>query len=130
MKRMMLAVGAALPLALGQAALAQEPREDRYRGSVTHTECRPSSGGTGLAVGGVAGGLVGAGISGGGLLGTLVGIVGGAIAGRAIDRDSTKAKRCRQVREEEPYRTYDDRPAVAEPTDHNGDLYERGPSER
>jgi outer membrane lipoprotein SlyB len=95
-----------------------------YSGSATYTECRKSSGTTGLAVGGVAGGLIGAGVIGGGLLGPLIGAVGGALAGRAIDRDSTKAKRCRVVREEDPGER-----AYVPPVDR-GDLYENGPSER
>jgi uncharacterized protein YcfJ len=105
MKHKMLTLGAAasaLALSLAQPALADAvPRaSDR----VTYTECRKSPGVTGLAVGGVAGALVGGGIF-GGILGPLVGAAGGAFAGRAIDRESTKAKRCRAVRREEVYQS-------------------------
>lgn len=56
--------------------------------------CRYSSGTTGLIAGGVGGALVGHGLIGHGLLGTAVGAVGGAIAGRAIDRSITAPRRC------------------------------------
>ena len=107
MNRSMLTLGAAasaLTMSLAQPALAQEP--PRNSGKVTYTECRKSPGTTGLAIGGVAGALIGGGIF-GGLLGPLLGAAGGALAGRAIDRDSTKSKRCRLVREEhqETYET-------------------------
>lgn len=128
MKRTALIAGltATVSLGLAQPALAHEDHapSQRYSGSATHTECRKSSGATGLAAGGVAGGLVGAGISGGGLLGTLIGVVGGAVAGRAIDRNSTKSKRCSVVQQDEP-RQHDYVPPV-----DRDDLYEDGPSER
>lgn len=129
MKRTLLTaslLASALPLALGQPAFAHEEQAQRqhYSGSVTYTECRKSPGTTGLAVGGVAGGLIGAATIGGGLLGPLIGAVGGAFAGRAIDRESTKAKRCRVVREDEPRE-----PAYSDRSDRD-DLYENGPSER
>lgn len=104
MTRLMLTLGAAasaVTLSLAQPALADEGAP-RHSGKVTYTECRKSSGTTGLAVGGVAGALIGGGIF-GGVLGPLIGAVGGAFAGRAIDRDSTKAKRCRTVRQEDTY---------------------------
>src|SRR6478672_3554182 len=50
--------------------------------------CRHSSGGTGLIVGGVAGAVAGPSIIGHGLL-------GGAVAGRAIDRTMSAPRRCR-----------------------------------
>ena len=130
MKRTLLTaslLASALPLALGQPAFAHEEQAQRqhYSGSVTYTECRKSPGTTGLVVGGVAGGLIGGGLIGGGLLGPLIGAVGGAFAGRAIDRESTKAKRCKAVREDEP-REQELAPEAA----HHDDLYEDGPSER
>jgi hypothetical protein len=103
MKQMTLTLGAAasaLALSLAQPALADET--PRQTGRVTYTECRKSAGTTGLAIGGVAGALIGGGIF-GGLLGPLLGAAGGAFAGRAIDRDSTKAKRCRSIRQEDTY---------------------------
>jgi outer membrane lipoprotein SlyB len=130
MKRIILTAGlaaSALPLALSQPAFAHEEhaQSQQYSGSTTYTECRKSSGTTGLAIGGVAGGLIGAATIGGGLLGPLIGAVGGAFAGRAIDRESSKAKRCRVVHEDEPRE-----PAYrAAPTERD-DLYESGPSER
>ena len=137
MKRIMLTAGlaaSALPLALGQPAFAheEEVQSQRYSGSTTYTECRKSSGTTGLAIGGVAGGLIGAGVIGGGILGPLIGAVGGALAGRAIDRDSTKSKRCRAVHENEPReQSYAPREQTyVPPVDDRGDLYEDGPSER
>lgn len=115
MNRLMLSLGAAsaLTLSLAQPALADDAAAPRNSGKVTYTECRKSDGVTGLAVGGVAGALIGGGIF-GGLLGPLIGAAGGAFAGRAIDRESTKPKRCRSVREERTYQheqTYEtDRP--------------------
>lgn len=115
MNRLMLTLGAtasALTLSMAQPALADEAAP-RNSGKVTYTECRKSPGVTGLAIGGVAGALIGGGIF-GGVLGPLIGAAGGAFAGRAIDRDSTKSKRCRTVREERTYQheqTYEtDRP--------------------
>lgn len=114
MNRLMLTLGAAslLSLSLAQPALADEATP-RNSGKVTYSECRKSNGVTGLAIGGVAGALIGGGIF-GGLLGPLIGAAGGAFAGRAIDRDSTKSKRCRTIREERTYQheqTYEsDRP--------------------
>lgn len=103
MTRLMLTLGAAasaLTLSLAQPALADEA--PRHSGTVTYTECRKSSGTTGLAIGGVAGALIGGGIF-GGILGPVIGAVGGAFAGRAIDRNSTKPKRCRAVRDDNTY---------------------------
>ncbi|MDB5724297.1 MAG: hypothetical protein JWQ16_1051 [Novosphingobium sp.] len=99
MTRLALTLGAAasaITLSMAQPAVAEEaPSHSR---EVTYTQCRPSSGTTGLAVGGVAGALIGGGIF-GGLLAPIIGAVGGAFAGRAIDRNSTKPKRCRTVRD-------------------------------
>lgn len=56
--------------------------------------CRYSPGTTGLIAGGVGGALVGHSLIGHGLLGTALGAVGGAFAGRAIDRGITSPRRC------------------------------------
>lgn len=72
-----------------------EARSNRQR--VTYVNCRKSPGTTGLVVGGVAGAVIGGEVIGGGLAGPLIGAAGGALAGRAIDRASTKSKRCRRV---------------------------------
>ena len=114
MNRLMLTLGAAASaLTLSVAPALADEAAPRNSGKVTYTECRKSNGVTGLAIGGVAGALIGGGIF-GGLLGPLIGAAGGAFAGRAIDRDSTKSKRCRTVREERTYQheqTYEtDRP--------------------
>ena len=67
-----------------------------YRGQDGRYYCRRNDGTTGLIVGGIAGGILGNIIAPGGsnTLGTLLGAAGGAVAGRAIDRNSTEA-RCR-----------------------------------
>lgn len=67
-----------------------------YRGQDGRYYCRRPDGTTGLIVGGVAGGVLGNVIApgGSGLLGTLLGAAGGAVAGRAIDRNNSDA-RCR-----------------------------------
>lgn len=56
--------------------------------------CRYSPGATGLIAGGVGGALIGSSLIGHGLLGPAVGAVGGAFAGRAIDRSITAPRRC------------------------------------
>lgn len=97
-------------LTLGMAALAvpvtavipggsseAEARSSRSKGRVVYVNCRKSPGTTGLVVGGVAGAVIGGEVIGGGLAGPLIGAAGGALAGRAIDRASTKSKRCRRV---------------------------------
>jgi outer membrane lipoprotein SlyB len=68
-----------------------------WRGRDGRTYCRRSNGTTGLVVGGVAGALVGNGVAGRGdkTLGTVIGGVAGALGGRAIDRSSTRDRRCR-----------------------------------
>ncbi|KRB86936.1 hypothetical protein ASE00_07655 [Sphingomonas sp. Root710] len=66
-------------------------RNDRiYRGQDGRYYCRRNDGTTGLIVGGIAGGVLGNVIAPGGseTLGTLLGAAGGALAGRAIDRDA------------------------------------------
>lgn len=58
------------------------------------TYCRHSDGTTGLIAGAAGGALIGNAV-GGGLLGTVAGGVGGAFAGRALDRTATAKERCR-----------------------------------
>ena len=58
------------------------------------TYCRHSDGTTGLIAGAAGGALIGNAV-GGGLLGTVAGGVGGAFAGRALDRTATAKDRCR-----------------------------------
>jgi outer membrane lipoprotein SlyB len=70
-------------------------RNDRvYRGRDGRYYCRRSDGTTGLIVGGVAGGVLGSIIAPGGseTLGTLLGAAGGAVAGRAIERDQVRCR--------------------------------------
>ena len=70
-------------------------RNDRvYRGQDGRYYCRRNDGTTGLLVGGVAGGVLGNIIAPGGseTLGTLLGAAGGAVAGRAVDRNRTRCK--------------------------------------
>jgi hypothetical protein len=116
------------PLAFGQAVLAQNTGSYSYQqrdtGTATYTECRKSPGTTGLVAGGAAGALVGH-----GLIGPLIGAIGGAFAGRAIDREATKAERCRVVREEEP-RHQELAPANPYGYSDQSDLYADGPSVR
>lgn len=124
MNRLMLTLGAAASaLTLSVSPVLADEAAPRNSGKVTYTECRKSPGVTGLAVGGVAGALIGGGIF-GGILGPLIGAAGGAFAGRAIDRDSTKSKRCRNIREERTYQheqTYE--------TDRPNSQYEPGRSD-
>ncbi|MBY8823928.1 glycine zipper 2TM domain-containing protein [Sphingomonas colocasiae] len=65
-----------------------------YRGRDGRYYCRRSDGTTGLIVGGIAGGVLGNIIAPGGseTLGTLLGAAGGAIAGRAIDKDGARCR--------------------------------------
>lgn len=63
-----------------------------------HKVCRYSRGSTGLIAGGVAGAVAGPGLIGHGLLGAAAGAVGGALAGRAIDRTATAHRRCYYTR--------------------------------
>jgi uncharacterized protein YcfJ len=70
-------------------------RNDRvYRGKNGQYYCRRSDGTTGLIVGGIAGGVLGNVIAPGGseTLGTLLGAAGGALAGRAIDKDNARCR--------------------------------------
>lgn len=70
-------------------------KNDRvYRGRDGRYYCRRNDGTTGLIVGGVAGAVLGNIIAPGGsdTLGTLLGAAGGAVAGRAIDRNDARCK--------------------------------------
>lgn len=100
MRNLLLALGAAAmavpmtaPLPVVGAAKA-EARTKHYRSKARYRNCRHSSGTTGLIAGGATGAVVGSKIIGGGILGTAAGAVGGAFAGRAIDRTITAKKRC------------------------------------
>ena len=67
----------------------------QYAGSTYARRCRKSQGNAGLLAGGVGGAVLGGKALGGGILGTAAGAVGGALAGRAVDRTLTANKRCR-----------------------------------
>ncbi len=69
-------------------------RDRVYRGQNGNYYCRRPDGTTGLLVGGVAGGVLGNVIAPGGseLLGTLLGAAGGALAGRAVDRNNVRCR--------------------------------------
>jgi len=71
-------------------------RTHHYYGRTYYAQkyCRHSSGTTGLVAGGAVGAVAGHSLIGGGILGTAAGAVGGALAGRAIDRASTAPRRC------------------------------------
>lgn len=101
------AIATAIPASIalpGAATDAMARTYHRHRHHYTSTattqapirqrECRESSGTTGLIAGGVGGAVLGSKVIGGGLLGTAVGAVGGALAGRAIDRTITAKDRC------------------------------------
>jgi uncharacterized protein YcfJ len=79
------------------AADAQRYKYREWRGKDGRTYCRKSNGTTGLVVGGVAGALVGRTIDTGGdrTIGTLGGAALGALAGRAVERETSKPRRCR-----------------------------------
>jgi len=65
-----------------------------YVGQDGRYYCRRSDGTTGLIVGGIAGGILGSIIAPGGseTLGALLGAAGGAVAGRAIDRNKVNCR--------------------------------------
>ena len=65
-----------------------------YVGQDGRYYCRRNDGTTGLIVGGIAGGALGAAITSGGsqTLGTLLGAAGGALAGRAIERNNVRCR--------------------------------------
>jgi len=91
-------VGVALPLDSASAQSSRYYKGTNYSKARYVQKCRRSSGTTGLVGGGVAGAVVGNQVIGGGLLGTAAGAVGGALAGRAIDRTITAKQRCTYVR--------------------------------
>lgn len=76
----------------GERRMANNDRV--YVGQNGQYYCRRPDGTTGLIVGGIAGGALGALVTSGGsqTLGTLLGAAGGALAGRAIDRNNVKCK--------------------------------------
>ncbi|MCF8707738.1 glycine zipper 2TM domain-containing protein [Rhizorhapis sp. SPR117] len=65
-----------------------------YRDANGNYYCKKPDGTTGLIVGGVAGGVLGNIIAPGGskTLGTILGAAGGALAGRAIDRNNIRCE--------------------------------------
>ncbi|CAN5424321.1 hypothetical protein BH10PSE14_BH10PSE14_41240 [soil metagenome] len=65
-----------------------------YVGQDGRYYCRRNDGTTGLIVGGIAGGVLGSIIAPGGseTLGALLGAAGGAVAGRAIDRNNVNCR--------------------------------------
>ncbi|WP_373486889.1 hypothetical protein [Blastomonas sp.] len=65
-----------------------------YRGQDGRYYCRRRDGTTGLIVGGIAGGVLGNIIAPGGsnTIGSILGAAGGAIAGRAIDRNGARCR--------------------------------------
>ena len=101
MRKLVLALTAAavaMPtVMLPTAADAQRYKYREWRGKDGRTYCRKSNGTTGLIVGGVGGALVGRTIDTGGdrTIGTLGGAALGALAGRAVERETSKPRRCR-----------------------------------
>ena len=92
------AIATAIPASLalpGMAGSADARPRHRYSSAAYQRHCRPSSGTAGLIAGGAGGAILGSKVIGGGILGTAAGAVGGAFAGRAIDRTITANKRCR-----------------------------------
>ena len=91
-----LAVTAGSSIAVPAEARSYRHSRHHYYGRThyAHRYCRYSSGTTGLVAGGVGGALIGHSLIGHGLLGTAAGAVGGAVAGRAIDRGITSPRRC------------------------------------
>ena len=101
MRTLFLALGAAAmavplsaPLPVIGAAKA-DARSHHYRSRASYRSCRHSSGTTGLIAGGAAGAVVGSSVIGHGVVGPAAGAVGGALAGRAVDRTVSAPKRCR-----------------------------------
>ncbi|MFM5918607.1 MAG: hypothetical protein ACKOOL_13890 [Novosphingobium sp.] len=104
MRTFLLALGAAAmavpisaPLPVVGAAQA-DAKTKRYKSRAYYRSCRYSHGTTGLIAGGATGAVVGSKVIGGGIVGTAAGAVGGAFAGRAIDRTISAKKRCRNYR--------------------------------
>lgn len=91
-----IALAAATATSITLPADARTRHRHHYYGRTyyAHKYCRHSSGSTGLIAGGAVGAVAGHSLIGGGILGTAAGAVGGALAGRAIDRASTAPRRC------------------------------------
>ena len=68
-----------------------------YQGRTDHTHCRRSNGTTGIIVGGAAGALVGRAIDSQGsrATGTILGAAAGALLGRHVERNVIRPRRCR-----------------------------------
>ena len=101
MRTLLLALGAAAmaiplsaPLPVVGAAKA-DARTRHYHSRAYYRSCRHSSGTTGLIAGGATGAVVGSSVIGHGVVGPAAGAVGGALAGRAVDRTISAPKRCR-----------------------------------
>ena len=104
MRNLLLVLGAAAmavplsaPLPTVGAAQA-DAKTKRYHSRAYYRTCRHSPGTTGLIAGGATGAVVGSKVLGGGIVGVAAGAVGGAFAGRAVDRTITAKKRCRNYR--------------------------------
>src|SRR3546814_19913326 len=69
-------------------------KDQIYRDARGNYYCKKPDGTTGLIVGGLAGGVLGNVIAPGGskTLGTILGAAGGALAGRAIDRNNVRCE--------------------------------------
>lgn len=101
MKKKMLAAMAVMTMApalMPVAAVAQDRRDDGYRGDRTYRgddgryyPCKRSNGTTGTVAGAVGGGVLGH-VLGGGTLGTLAGAGGGALLGRHLDKKHDQAQ--------------------------------------
>ncbi len=79
--------GASAPAAMTGAGGVWNDHGRRY--------CRRNDGSTGMVVGGVVGGVLGHEVAGRGgdrTLGAILGIAGGALLGRAIDRDGARCR--------------------------------------
>ena len=105
MRNLMLAlaaVGMAIPttaaLPMIGATKAEAKTKRTYSARARARTCRYSKGTTGLIAGGAVGAVVGSKVIGHGILGPAAGAVGGAFAGRAVDRTITAKKRCRNYR--------------------------------
>lgn len=93
MRKLALALGAA-SLDLPAMTVSETAQARHYYGHVVYKHCRHSRGTAGLVAGGVGGAVLGGAVIGGGIAGPLIGAVGGALAGRAIDRSMTAKRRC------------------------------------
>lgn len=101
MRTLLLALGAAamaIPLSAilpVVGAAKADARTRHYHSRAYYRSCRHSSGTTGLIAGGATGAVVGSSVIGHGVVGPAAGAVGGALAGRAVDRTISAPKRCR-----------------------------------